>query len=1003
MKKKSWLVMIFLMFHIFQPIIALSEVNTQQEELAQELSESEEPDTLDSRESASEEEDSMEEDNLDTEINSTPEESWHQEDTPGESFTENDRQENEEQKESPQSVEQRSEIQGSWGTVPWTYNEETNTMTLYGGDGGAAINAPWRAYQQRLEQIIVAGRVRLPSDASNLFASLPNLRSIQNEHNFDTSQVRNMMSMFSLTSSLKSLDLSTWDTRSVTDMRDFVYNSGIEALNASGVDTSAVTNLRGMFEGAINLKELTLGAKSIFYMSGDFWSIAMLPDVPTTERYTGRWVLRESIEWEADLIAYDTSYEFISNYDGSYPGTYIWEEKERALWGTVPWEYDESSKTITLFGGNAGLVANAPWKNLLNEVELIIVTERVVLPENSGQLFIGLSNLREIQGVDKFDTSSVIYMNWMFGSNSSLTSLDLNQWDTTSVINMHSMFSGASSLTDLAIGNFDTSQVIRMTSMFAGTTSLETLDIQNWNTRLVEDMSSMFARSGIVHLDINNWDTTSLTNVSWMFQNAANLKTVNIKDWQTSRIVNMTSTFQNASAITELNLSGWTTNTLPVTMTNMFGGMTGLQSLTLGERSIFGLAAGLPAVPINDEFTGRWILEDSNALTEPIAFSNSTQLLVSYDGSYPGTYVWERVALNDLVAEINPVSDQSESITGYMTESVSELSIKYQNTSGNMVVIEKDSSRIEWGDYQDEQQIVRYFKINLAENERLETDTEVIIFLAKSSSGSLIALDTSAKVIKGIDYRANNITLDCLAINDLASNDELHQMILRESRASAKNLLTEADLSSEIRVIETDLTLDTTVDGTYYARLEVGNKAYQFWIGIDVSSKLGHLKVTIPTKMIFESLYDEAESNRSFESADYEIRNQSRIPVDTYVTQLAVTDGAGITLLADGESPLDYVTPIHQDQASESGISIPLLRLSIKTEEAEIQLSERMAEQHFVRLSQGSNIPVKLTGHYYGPYPRWIADDQMQQGGYYEESFAPKYQVVLRFVPRESS
>lgn len=461
----------------------------------------------------------------------------------------------------------------------------------------------------------------------------------------------------------------------------------------------------------------------------------------------------------------------------------------------------------------------------------------------------------------------------------------------------------------------------------------------------------------------------------------------------------MTSTFQNASAISELNLSGWTTNTLPVTITNMFGGMTGLRSLTLGERSIFNQSVGLPSVPVNHEYTGRWILNDPTEDTDPIAFSSSAEFMNNYNGSHPGTYIWEPNTLKELSAGLHPVSDQSDSITGYMTESVDVLSITYQNTDGSTVVIEKDSPRIEWGDYQDPQQQIRSFKIILAENERLETTTKVILFLSKPSVNTLEDITIDREVIKGIEYRANNITLDRLAINDLASNAELHQMILRESRASAKNLLTEADLSSEIRVIETDLTLDTTIDGTYYARLEVGNKAYQFWIGIDVSSKLGHLKVTIPTKMIFESLYDDAESNRSFESADYEIQNQSRIPVDTYVTQLAITDDAGITLLAEGESPLDYVTPIHQDQASESGIPIPLLRLSIKTEEAEVQLSERMAEQHFVRLSQRSHVPVKLSGHYYGPYPRWITDDQMQQGGYYEESLAPKYQIILRFVP----
>lgn len=673
-------------------------------------------------------------------------------------------------------------------------------------------------------------------------------------------------------------------------------------------------------------------------------------------------------------------------------------QRQLSLWGTVPWDYDEVSKTITLYGGVAGLVDAASWKLPSMATEFIVVKETVVLPANSGQLFMGASNLRAIEGANKFDTSSVTHMNWMFGNASSLESLDLNQWDTSSVIDMTAMFNGTSSLKELAIENFDTSKVTNMSRMFAGTTSLEELSIGNWNTQLATTMSMMFARSGIIHLDLNNWNTRSLEDISWMFQNAS-IRTVSVKDWNTTKVQNMTGTFQNAVAITELDLSDWTTDAIPVTMTNLFGGMSGLKSLTLGERSVFSQSTSLPNIPVNNEYTGRWILYDSIDSSQPIAFSSSAEFMNNYNGSHPGTYIWEPNTLKELSAGLHPVSDQSDSITGYMTESVDVLSITYQNTDGSTVVIEKDSPRIEWGDYQDPQQQIRSFKIVLAENERLETTTKVILFLSKPSVNTLEDITIDREVIKGIEYRANNITLDRLAINDLASNAELHQMILRESRASAKNLLTGADLSSEIRVIETDLTLDTTIDGTYYARLEVGNKAYQFWIGIDVSSKLEHLKVTIPTKMIFESLYDDAESNRSFESADYEIQNQSRIPVDTYVTQLAITDDAGITLLAEGESPLDYVTPIHQDQASESGIPIPLLRLSIKTEEAEVQLSERMAEQHFVRLSQRSHVPVKLSGHYYGPYPSWITDDQMQQGGYYEESLAPKYQIILRFVP----
>ena len=469
----------------------------------------------------------------------------------------------------------------------------------------------------------------------------------------------------------------------------------------------------------------------------------------------------------------------------------------------------------------------APWKLPSMATEFIVVKETVVLPANSGQLFMGASNLRAIEGANKFDTSSVTHMNWMFGNASSLESLDLNQWDTSSVIEMTAMFNGTSSLKELAIENFDTSKVTNMSRMFAGTTSLEELSIGNWNTQLATTMSMMFARSGIIHFDLNNWNTRSLEDISWMFQNAS-IRTVSVKDWNTTKVQNMTGTFQNAVAITELDLSDWTTDAIPVTMTNLFGGMSGLKSLTLGERSVFSQSTSLPNIPVNNEYTGRWILYDSIDSSQPIAFSSSAEFMNNYNGSHPGTYIWEPNTLKELSAGLHPVSDQSDSITGYMTESVDVLSITYQNTDGSTVVIEKDSPRIEWGTIKTLSNRSVLFKIVLAENERLETTTKVILFLSKPSVNTLEDITIDREVIKGIEYRANNITLDRLAINDLASNAELHQMILRESRASAKNLLTEADLSSEIRVIETDLTLDTTIDGTYYARLEVGNKAYQF-------------------------------------------------------------------------------------------------------------------------------------------------------------------------------
>ncbi|MGG5308877.1 hypothetical protein [Enterococcus sp. DIV1304_2] len=408
----------------------------------------------------------------------------------------------------------------------------------------------------------------------------------------------------------------------------------------------------------------------------------------------------------------------------------------------------------------------------------------------------------------------------------------------------------------------------------------------------------------------------------------------------------------------------------------------------------------MPQIEITDQYTGRWVLEESlTSETGVIAFENSTEFMNNYDGTYPGTYIWEPVPPEQLIAKLDPVSDQSVAIHGHATELVDHLTITYKNTEGNTIVLEKDSPRIVWGDYQDNQQKVRSFQINLAENERLETGSKVEIKLSKPSGDTTGDVTEEQIVIKGIDYRSNNFTLDRSKINELETVEGLHALILQESRAQARNILSEEDITNDFRIIETDLSLDSEEDGSYYAILEVGNKAYQMTIGIDLTSKVEHLRVTIPVKMIFESLYDEAESKRQFESQTYEIHNQSSVAVDTYINQVAIDDPAGIVLLKEGEDPLDYVESDVEDPSYED-ITKPLLRLNIQTPEVKKQLYATMPEQHLIRLSEGDRTPLSLSGDFYGDYPRWVDNPEIEQGGYYENTLVPNYRIVLRFVPR---
>lgn len=652
-------------------------------------------------------------------------------------------------------------------------------------------------------------------------------------------------------------------------------------------------------------------------------------------------------------------------------------EPEQNLWGTVPWSYEEGTETITLYGGEAGEVADAPWKTY-SSVKQIIVEDQVILPENSERLFSSLRNLEVIENIDRLNVSNVE--------------------------NMMNMFSNASSLRELDLLNWDTSNVINMSGMFSFTTSLIELDLNNWNMSNVTDISYMFnGTSSLKTLHVCDWDTSNVTTMSGMFQNANSLIELDISSWNTSALFSTMFMFNGANSLTKLDISNWNTASLSLVVA-MFNN-TSLKTIVLGEKTVFpptssAGSTNLPQIEITDQYTGRWVLEESlTSGTGVIAFENSTEFMNNYDGTYPGTYIWEPVPPEQLIAKFDPVSDQSVAIHGHATESVDHLTITYKNTEGSTVVLEKDSPRIVWGEYQDTQEKVRSFQINLTENERLETGSTVEIKLSKPSGDTTGDVAEEQTVIKGIDYRSNNFTLDRSKLNELATVEALHALILQESRAQAKNILSEEDMTNDFRIVETDLSLDSEEDGSYYAILEVGNKAYQMTIDIDLTSKVEHLRVTIPVKMIFESLYDEEESNRQFESQTYEIHNQSSVAIDTYINQVAIDDSAGIVLLKKGEDPLDYAESAVEDPSYED-ITKPLLRLHLQTQETKKQLYATMPEQHLIRLSEGDRTPLSLSGEFYGNYPRWIDHPELEQGGYYESTLVPNYRIVLRFVPR---
>lgn len=87
------------------------------------------------------------------------------------------------------------------------------------------------------------------SDAINgMFASDSKLKSIEGLNLWNTQKVTNMSTMFYNTSSLTSIDLSTFDTTNVTDMSAmFAGTSSLNAIDVSTFNTSNVKSMASMF------------------------------------------------------------------------------------------------------------------------------------------------------------------------------------------------------------------------------------------------------------------------------------------------------------------------------------------------------------------------------------------------------------------------------------------------------------------------------------------------------------------------------------------------------------------------------------------------------------------------------------------------------------------------------------------------------------------------------------------------------------------------------------
>ena len=299
---------------------------------------------------------------------------------------------------------------------------------------------------------------------------------------FDVSNVKNLEKIFSNCNSLTSIELSNFETKSATNMNGVFLNcSSLLYLNLTSFDTSQVTNMNSMFKNCSSLKEL------------------YIPNFVTSSNYN----TNEMFSGCISLLKLDVS----NNFDTS-------------------------------------------------------------LVSNMKSMFKACESLTSLD-LSSFNTNSVNNMEMMFFGCSSLTSLNLYNFYTNSLKTMDHLFNGCQSLEYLNISNFNTSLAKNMAYIFKNCFKLKSIDLSSFDTSSVTTMSYMFsACSSLNYLDLSNFITSTVKNMAEMFGNCTSLEFVNLTGFNISHD-SISNIFYNCNSLKSVDLTNFVCNNINNIFTNL--------------------------------------------------------------------------------------------------------------------------------------------------------------------------------------------------------------------------------------------------------------------------------------------------------------------------------------------------------------------------------------------------------------------------------------------------
>ena len=555
-----------------------------------------------------------------------------------------------------------------------------------------------------------------------MFAECTSLKSI-NLQTFTTTQLQTVKGMFSGCSLLESMDFTFFDTDSLTNLdymfsncvsltslhffyfygpnlietMNYVFNNcnSLKIIDLSNFETTTVTSMNGIFADCTSLIELEIPN---FYMQQLMENTDVFKNVNKL-----RYINIQNMKYnEGEEYNDDTCV----NHDCNLPLNY--NDKPIIVCQSNKFITNSNILDICCFYNpdldicqtysfivlhfNQNTHYENGFKNEFRESIAFVNYNNSTLTTTS-ELNILAGTQLEIYFYDIPTSVEKIFSQEVDNNMANVISIDL-AFETYMVENMDSMFYGCSSLESISFQNFDALSARTVANLFYGCSKLKTFIAPEviFTFVVVENTNSMFYGCSSLESDvILYFEDATVTDMGKMFEGCQSLVSINLTNFKTGNVVNMNSMFAHCVKLKSLNLTGFNTSAVK-TMDYMFYNCSSLNSLDLSDFNLLQVISNnqmltslkninyinLFGIQENGQISSSGINTDANI--QKVFFVCQKTNLITHSKSYNCCDYYNNEAQCDYPLETTEIITNIENITN-ITE---QIEIIYNSVIQNL-------------------------------------------------------------------------------------------------------------------------------------------------------------------------------------------------------------------------------------------------------------------------------------------------------------------------------